>query len=103
MDKDTYCITVCKGKCCTLYPEGVRCPRQEPSGACGIYEERYAPEGSPDIVIVGFYKNRQGHLRPFHCGKIEQLLERNELPPEIRQQCCYAHPELLEAFDDDEV
>lgn len=99
MDKGAYCVKVCKGKCCTLYPDGIRCPRQEPSGACGIYEDRYLTEGSPDIVIVGFYKNREGRDKPFYCGRIEQIIAKGLLPEEILRQCCYAHPELLEAFE----
>lgn len=93
MDRDTYCIKVCGGKCCTFYPEGIRCPRQAADGSCGIYEGRYAP-GAPDLVVIGFHKNK-----PLWCGRIEQIIAKGQLPKEIEKYCCYAHPELLEMFD----
>lgn len=105
MDKDTYCIEVCGGKCCTLYPTGeepVRCPKQAEDGSC--YNKRYSePFVHQRLVVVGQWKSKvrrdiDGELItfPFYCGHIENIIAEGGLPEEIAKQCCYAHPELLE-------
>lgn len=106
MDKrDKYCIEICKGKCCTLYPPGeepVRCPRQTPDGSCGIYHIRYSmPLLKEPLVQVGAWKSRSGIERPFVCGHIEEIIAQGHLPKHIEEGCCYAHPELLERLGDD--
>jgi hypothetical protein len=37
----------------------------------------------------------------FSCGYIKDILEKNILPKEIADQCCYKKPELLEAYEND--
>ena len=101
MDKrDRYCMEVCGGKCCTLYPVGeepVRCPRQAADGSCSIYSIRYSgPLVHEDVVQVGQWKSVTGALKPFYCGHIEKVIAKGLLPKEIEDVCCYAHPELLE-------
>lgn len=109
MDRDQYCIQVCKGKCCIFRDktEGeVRCPNLQENGACGVYKERYA-DGMPDVVAVGryrskVYKDLKGEFvdRPFFCGRIEQILAAGSLPRDIRDQCCYFNPAVLERVED---
>ena len=100
MDRDTYCMEICGGKCCTLYPAGeepVRCPRQSADGSCSIYSIRNSsPFQEEKLVQVGEWKNRMGVVRPFVCGHIEDIIASNSLPEHIRKECCYAHPELLQ-------
>ena len=100
MDRDTYCMKVCGGKCCTLYPPGespVKCPRQSADGSCSIYSIRYStPLLEEPLVQVGTWRSKVGAERPFICGHIEQIIASGGLPEEIRSVCCYAHPELLE-------
>jgi hypothetical protein len=47
------------------------------------------------LVQVGEWKSRLGVVRPFVCGHIENIIASNDLPEEVRKECCYAHPELL--------
>lgn len=107
MDADTYCIKVCGGKCCTLYPKDeapVRCPRQADDGTCTVYDRRYSePLVHQKLVVVGQWKSQarrdiDGALItfPFYCGHIKDIIASGSLPEEIEAQCCYAHPELLE-------
>ena len=100
MDRDTYCMKVCGGKCCTLYPVGeepVRCPRQSADGSCSIYNIRYSsPLLEEKLVQVGEWMNRLGVVRPFVCGHIENIIASNDLPEAVRKVCCYANPDLLE-------
>jgi hypothetical protein len=101
-----YCKDVCGGKCCTLHDpdEGpVPCPNLTRQNTCRIYAKRYAP-GAPDLVQVGRYKSKvfvnkatgKPALRPFLCGRIEQLLAAGRVPPHIRDQCCYHDAAVLE-------
>ncbi len=94
MTHDEYCIKVCGGKCCTLYPAGkapIRCPRLAKDGSCSVYKERYpANEPTPRLVQVGTVLGK-----PFMCGMIEDVLASGAMPKSIQDQCCYAHPELL--------
>jgi hypothetical protein len=80
----------------------VRCPNLTDEGSCGVYQERYK-DGMPDLVMVGRYTSRKfvdlkGAFidRPFMCGRIEQLLQNPTFPEEIKRQCCYHDPSLLE-------
>jgi hypothetical protein len=106
MDKDTYCIKVCGGKCCTLYPPGedaVVCPRLSGDRSCSVYQKRYGALGDQPLVVVGRWeskKNKDVDGRPvvynFYCGRVEEIISSGSMPQEIMAQCCYAHPELLE-------
>lgn len=102
LDKDTYCIKVCKGKCCTLHHESgakVRCPKLSADCSCSIYEKRFAPN-APELEVVGFYQIKKGDgswtINPFICWQITKLIAHKQLPKEVEDGCCYAHPELLE-------
>ncbi len=105
-NKDRYCIEVCKGKCCTLYPPGeepIRCPKVLESGACSVYHKRYGELANEPIVVVGRWqskKNKDVDGQPvvynFYCGRIEEIIISGAMRPEVMSQCCYAHPELLE-------
>lgn len=105
MDKrDQYCMKVCGGKCCTLYPPGeepVRCPRQKTDGSCSIYSIRYSsPLREENLVQVGVWNDSRGMERPFICGHIERIIAEGHLPKHIEDICCYAHPELLESMEE---
>lgn len=106
MDRATYCLTVCGGKCCTLHFPGedpVRCPKQADDGSCTVYHERYGGESPPSLVVVGQWQTKkiktldgEPVIMPFWCGRIEELLATHRMHPEVVAGCCYAHPELLE-------
>lgn len=90
--KDDYCIHVCGGKCCIHPTDHISCIYLK-DGACSVYEERYS-EGHPEEELIFFY-TIGGPPKPFYCGKIEKLIEKKQLSPEVEAQCCYAHEELL--------
>lgn len=100
MDKGAYCVQVCGGRCCTLHAENnqrVKCPRQSQDGSCSIYNIRYSPPLSEErLVKVGEWQDVTGAIRPFVCGRIDEIIAHKLLPEEIAQGCCYVHPELLE-------
>jgi len=48
------------------------------------------------MAVVGFVTGVGGDVKPFTCGRIEKIIEKGLLPKEIEDQCCFAHPELLE-------
>lgn len=103
MDRATYCRDVCHAKCCVAYDvpgDGdVTCPLLTTDSTCAIYHQRFQP-GAPDVAQVAVYRSREKRkglplYKPFRCGRIEGVLARGELPDWVREQCCYAHPELL--------
>ena len=102
--RDRYCMEVCGGKCCTLYPLGeepTKCSKQTADGSCSIYSIRYSsPLLEVDLVQVGTWKDRKGIERPFVCGHIAAIIAQGYLPKHIADGCCYAHPELLEAMEE---
>lgn len=93
MTHSEYCVNVCGGKCCTFYEADekgnvqarLRCPDQLPSGACGIYDQ-WKDNGTCGKFFQEINNIPMG---------IEQAIEQNLLPDFIKDQCCYAHPELL--------
>jgi hypothetical protein len=105
MDRATYCIEVCGGKCCTLHYPGefsVRCPKQASDGSCSVYKDRYGGENPAPLVVVGQWKTSRLRtidgepvVMPFYCGRIEDIIAAGVLHPEVAAKCCYAHPELL--------
>jgi hypothetical protein len=109
MNRDTYCIEVCGGKCCTLYPpneEPVRCPRQLEDGSCSVYDKRYGKLGHQPLIVVGRWESKKitdveglPVVYNFYCGRIEEIIASGGMPPDVMRQCCYAHPELLELED----
>lgn len=104
-----WCRERCQAKCCSLRlpDEGeIFCPNLTAEKACGVYPKRYA-EGMPDLVVVGYWRSRKYReldgtpaTRPFFCGRITEILSRKALPPEVEEQCCWAHPELLDTMED---
>lgn len=97
MTKDEYCINVCKGKCC--YRDGLRCAYLK-DGACKIYKQRFR-EGACDFVLVDIVQiNQRGETKkvPFFCFNIQTLINEDKLSEDIKAQCVYAHPELLEKY-----
>lgn len=97
---DDYCIKVCKAKCCVIQAEQIKCPLLTADCKCSIYKERFG-EGSQAEEIVGWYTSKvldsDGNrtIQPVLCSRIETILKEDNLPLDVRAQCCYANPELL--------
>lgn len=84
-----YCVNVCGGKCCSLWNAKQEriwtCPHLK-DGACSIYDEwkhkgtcgKYFPEIKNSVM------------------SIEEGIKKKLLAPWIEDQCCYAHPELIQ-------
>lgn len=107
MEKWEYCINVCGGKCCTLYPPGeepIRCPKLADNNSCTVYHKRYGPEfADMPVVVVGQWESKKRKdidgnpvVLPFMCGRIADIIASGAMPLDVMEQCCYAHPELLE-------
>lgn len=106
MDEARYCREVCGGACCRLHlpDEGIiHCPRLNADNSCSCYTERYGGDDVPDLVVVGYWQSRKYKtldntpaVRPFWCGKVEQVYARGGLSKEVADRCCVIHPELLE-------
>ena len=90
MSPKDYCSTVCGSRCCRAYGPVVApsaCPRLDrDTGLCKIYPDR--------LGFVFRAWTREGKVKKATCRKIEDALP--DLPEDIRAQCCYLHPELLE-------
>ncbi len=93
MEASEYCAKICGAKCC--YFRSVPCPHLTEEKLCDIYAERFTKE-QPDLVLVGLVHINERQTIEFKCGRIEQLLEKKHLPPEVEAQCCFAHPKLLQ-------
>ena len=74
--------------------DAVRCARLTADCKCSIYKERFA-EGQPAQLPIFLYLHKD-ELKSFVCSRIQDLITRDQLAPDVRAQCCYAHPELLE-------
>lgn len=105
MDEATYCIKVCKAKCCYLHTpwgEGpIRCPRLSEDNSCSVYNYRYGELLNDPLVIVGRWESKEKKAEfPFYCGHIKEIIAKGLLPKHIEVQCCYAHQELLETIEE---
>lgn len=107
MDIATFCRERCRAKCCYLRlpDEGeIPCPQLTDNKTCRVYHERYEGSGKDqDVVVVGYWKSRKYKnldrtpaIRPFWCGRIEQIHAQGGLPKEVADGCAVIHPELLE-------
>lgn len=98
ISKDRYCIEICKAKCCTHKATGHKCCHLAEDNKCKIYKERFgANSKESEIVDVWQHNNK---LYQLICGRIEKIIASNSLDPEIRAQCCYANPSVLDGdFD----
>lgn len=101
-----YCSKICGGKCCCVWEKQqitgpkllTQCPKLAPNKLCSIYKERFEqdlPYSFSDIVKDS---NNDLQLIRVDCGRIEQMIKDGVLPKWIEDQCCFAHPELLEDF-----
>lgn len=77
-----------------MQPENIRCKNLSGDNLCKCYSRRFAAE-APDRVIIGFVDSVEGDVKPFICARIRLLIADKELPKEVENQCCIAHPELL--------
>lgn len=93
MNKDEYCINICKAKCCRDSVHGITCMHLCADSKCAVYAQRFKPEALESLAVA--VQEHQGKLYTIICNRIEKLLRENTLTPEVVSQCCYAHPELL--------
>jgi hypothetical protein len=90
-----YCSEVCGGKCCTNYDDNVTCCHLNEEKLCDAYEHRFG-EGSLSVETVFVYIGKNNKMKSFQCGRIEDIIRAGGLRKDIEDQCCIAHPELLE-------
>lgn len=89
MTAKDYCSRICGAKCCKAHAPIVwppRCPKLTADNLCSIYETR-----------IGFRFNARdsrGGTGTCVCSPVETFVK--ILPPEVRAQCCFVHPELLQ-------
>ncbi len=95
MTKDEYCFNVCKAKCC-YSPHGNKCPHLAADNKCSVYHERFTLGMPVKWKSAEGYKAGKPRLRVLQCSGIEELIKTKALPPAIRAQCVYVHPELAE-------
>lgn len=92
MTHDDYCINVCGGKCCK-YAGSIesRCPNLGEDNRCQTYAQwRNGTCGHKRLVQIGVDKHEVETM------PIKEALKRGLVPDWIKEQCCYAHPELLD-------
>ena len=93
---DEYCINVCKAQCCKYVkaPNGyakTHCSHLQDDNRCGIHSEwenntcnhSYLVQIGKDTVWV-------------QTANVEKVIGKGVMPEWMEEQCCYAHPELLE-------
>lgn len=84
-----YCSNVCGAKCCRAHSGMVfplACPNLTAENLCRIYPKRLG------FKIDAIMAN--GDEVTCRCTTVENFLPK--LPKEIREQCCYHNPRLLE-------
>lgn len=92
-----YCSQVCGARCCTVAIPGktITCPALSENRTCSIYKERFE-DGIPFsfnfVEHIGPYKQKHN----FNCTSVIELIEKKRLAKHIEDQCCFAHPEILE-------
>lgn len=101
MTEAEYCKDICGARCCFKIDKEltVRCPKLNYDQTCSCYAERFAPH-MDDLVYVGSVEINKQRKVDFICTRISKLIESKQLPQEIEDQCCVAHPELLKAPHD---
>lgn len=104
ISKKEYCSNICEAKCCYAYYESIpiaTCPKLDENNLCSIYKERYE-EGKPFSFIKSMkYKDKLLVINAT-CGNIADVLKTNRLPADIKKQCCYYNPKLLEIHHEDQ-
>lgn len=94
-----YCSVICGAKCCYVRHEGEivePCPNLKEDKLCAIYKQRYEKKEPYSFVSI----KREGSkliVLQTHCGHIIDLIHNKRLPKEVEDQCCYAHPDLLDS------
>lgn len=89
MTKKEYCSQICEAKCCKKRDPVISpaaCPNLTGDNLCSIFEKRIG------FQFDGLHKD--GYLVTCRCSRPSGFLK--TLSPEVRKQCCIAHPELLE-------
>ncbi|MDB6027533.1 MAG: hypothetical protein JWM68_3756 [Verrucomicrobiales bacterium] len=88
MTEKEYCSTVCEAKCCKAHGPLVwpkACPALTKDNLCSVYDQRFS------VKFEGL--TTEGRKIVCGCTKPETFIP--NLPPEVREQCCYHNPELL--------
>lgn len=81
---DKYCFSICKAKCC--YSKWGACPNLSEDHKCKIHSKWNDNWCN--------YKTEE-----FFTAPIMVAIKKRLLPESVMQQCCYAHPELLEKLN----
>lgn len=92
IEVEFYCSKVCGAKCCSVWFLGSKigtCPKLTADCKCSIYEDRFIKKKPFRFTLLN------GTVRA-RCSEILKIIQRGELAPEIKQQCCFAHPEVLD-------
>jgi hypothetical protein len=96
-----YCTTICGAKCCKVYHEQevlCECPKLADDRSCSIYKERF--EQNQPYSFARLVPHRTGlKVIQANCGKIQEIIQKDDLPDWILKQCCFANPKLLEVKD----
>lgn len=101
MRNKDYCSKVCGAKCCTEWNEFYTCSKLKANCKCSIYQKRFKDPKMLDYEVVDTFKSKHLQVKgkPLNqyliCGRINKLIENDQLPKWIADQCCYVHPELL--------
>lgn len=95
-----YCSRICKAKCCKVWDGRdclAVCPKVDDQNLCSIYIERFKTEPPmPYSFSTLATRGDRLHVISASCGRIEEIIAAGALPKWIEDQCCFAHPELLE-------
>lgn len=101
-----YCSKICGAKCCTEWNEFYTCSKLKANCKCSIYQKRFNDPKMLDYEVIESFKSNLVQIgnKPANkyliCGRIKKLIENEQLPKWIADQCCYVHPELLKGeFD----
>jgi hypothetical protein len=73
-----------------------KCPKLSDNNTCSIYKERFELNIPYSWVDYKIQEDGNIDIIQAKCGLIKQILKNKGLPKEIEDQCCFAHPELLE-------
>jgi len=82
-----YCSQVCKAQCCKApWILAKPCQKLGPDNLCTIYEDR--------LKYLFLNTGKDGRPVKCNCAKPEVFL--STLPPEVKEQCCFHNPSVLE-------
>jgi hypothetical protein len=86
--EDAYCINICKAKCC--FWKGAACMNLTSDFKCSIHNKWINNVCNQSLDIAG---------DEVQTYPIEKIIASGFMDKKIMDQCCYAHPELLEKLN----